>query len=400
MIVLRCVPQLKEFERKRHTMNTVIIEKDSRMGRPSASGIFRLEQCPGSWFAESKCAPEEESDDASIGTYLHDCMECGRMPEDPEQAELVEFCHEAERGLVEDVFGGECSNLSVIREARMFAVDRDDSVVFSGKPDVVYYSPVKDVALVLDYKFGRLAVDAVEENRQLAALAVLLGDRLGHYPVVYAGVIQPYVSRRKPRLVKFLSQHLDAANVFLRKVIADAEVPDAPLRPDEKACRYCRAKASCPAVKLALVSVTSGDLSVVWEGWPPEKRREAYDLAQLAKRWAASVEAKVKADLKGGVEVPGLCLSSGKKAFTVTDPAAAFKVLNELFPDGIKAGEFTACCKVGITELDKLVHSVRKGQGVKTTVDESKRWLRKFLEGCASTKVSEGSVKEIGGGEA
>ena len=92
--------------------------------------------------------------------------------------------------------------------------------------------------------------------------------------------------------------------------------------------------------------------------------------------------------------------TSGKKAFTVTDPAAAFNVLHELFPDRIRAAEFTAVCKVGITELDKLVHSVRKLQGIQTTVDESKKWLRKTLAGCASTKVSEGSVKEIGGGAA
>lgn len=378
-------------------MKTTIIKNDSRMGRPSASGIFRLAQCPGSWLAESKCAPEEESEDAATGTYLHDCMEHDRTPDDPEQAEIVEFCHQVEGELVRDVFGDEFGNLTVIREERMFATDENGNVVFSGKPDVVYYSPLKDIALILDYKFGRLRVDAVEENRQLAALAVLLGDRLGHYPVIYAGVIQPYVSRRKPRFVKFLPQHLVSANVFLRKVIADAEVPDALLCPDEKACRYCRAKVSCPAVKLTLVNVTSGDLTASWEQWTPEKRREAYELAKLAKKWGEAVERLFERDVTAGV-IPGFEMSSGKKAFTVTDPAAAFKVLNELFPDGIKAGEFTACCKVGITDLDKLVHSVRKGRGVKTTVEESKKWLRKALEGCAETKVSKGSVREIEGG--
>ena len=38
----------------------------------------------------------------------------------------------------------------------------------------------------------------------------------------------------------------------------------------------------------------------------PEKRREAYDLAKLAKKWAASVEGKVKADLKA--EVDKMCI--------------------------------------------------------------------------------------------
>lgn len=382
-------------------MKTTLINKDSRMGRPSASGIFRLAQCPGSWLAESKCPPEEESEDAATGTYLHDCMEHNRTPDDPEQAELIEFCFQVEGELVEDIFDEEASKLTIIREERMFATDEDGNVIFSGKPDKVYYSPLKDIALILDYKFGRLAVDPVEQNRQLAALAVLLRYKLGSCPsTIFAGIIQPYVSRRKPQLVKFLPEHLDAAERYLRNIITDAEIPNAPLRPDEKACRYCRAKTACPAVKMALVNVTSGDLTASWEQWSPEKRREAYDLAKLAKKWAASVESKVKADLRAEVEIPGLVLAPGKKAFTVTDAAAAFQILNGLFPDDITAQAFTACCKVGITDLDKLVHSVRKAADAGAKVAESKDWLRKTLAGCAEVKVSDGSVKEVEGGAA
>ena len=382
-------------------MKTTLINKDSRMGRPSASGIFRLAQCPGSWLAESKCPPEEESEDAATGTYLHDCMEHNRTPDDPEQAELIEFCFQVEGELVEDIFDEEASKLTIIREERMFATDEDGNVIFSGKPDKVYYSPLKDIALILDYKFGRLAVDPVEQNRQLPALAVLLRYKLGSCPsTIFAGIIQPYVSRRKPQLVKFLPEHLDAAERYLRNIITDAEIPNAPLRPDEKACRYCRAKTACPAVKMALVNVTSGDLTASWEQWSPEKRREAYDLAKLAKKWAASVESKVKADLRAEVEIPGLVLAPGKKAFTVTDAAAAFQILNGLFPDDITAQAFTACCKVGITDLDKLVHSVRKAADAGAKVAESKDWLRKTLAGCAEVKVSDGSVKEVEGGAA
>lgn len=108
----------------------------------------------------------------------------------------------------------------------------------------------------------------------------------------------------------------------------------------------------------------------------------------------------MKADLKAEVEIPGLKLSPGKKAFTVTDPAAAFQILNGLFPDAITAAAFTGCCKVGITDLDKLVHGVRKAADAGAKVDESKNWLRKTLAGCAEVKVSDGSVKEVEGGAA
>ena len=100
------------------------------------------------------------------------------------------------------------------------------------------------------------------------------------------------------------------------------------------------------------------------------------------------------------LDIPGLCLTSGKKAFTVTDAAAAFQILNGLFPDGIAAQAVTGCCKVGITDLDKLVHAVRKAADAGAKVAESKDWLRKTLAGCAEVKVSDGSVKEEEGGAA
>ena len=38
---------------------------------------------------------------------------------------------------------------------------------------------------------------------------------------------------------------------------------------------------------------------------------------------------------------------------------------------------------MGITDLDKLVHSVRKAADAGAKVAESKDWLRKTLAGCA-----------------
>lgn len=376
-------------------MDAMEMIKDERQGLPSASGMQRLFLCPGSWNAERKCPHDEESEDAAMGTMLHACMEQGTTPEDPEDAEAVAWCREMEDFLCNKYLGS--TDVSRYREVRLF--ERGDRL-FSGKPDMVAVGARR--ALVVDYKFGRLPVAAAECNLQLSALAVLVMDMFedGAVDEVFVCILQPYASRKEPAVCRYTRESVDQARAFFRACIEQAQDEHAPLKPSEKACRYCRAQSSCPAVKLALVQVTSGDLTASWEQWSPEKRREAYDLAQLAKKWAASVEAKVKADLKAELEIPGLCLTSGKKAFTVTDPAAAFNVLHELFPDRIGAAEFTAVCKVGITELDKLVHSVRKLQGIQTTVDESKKWLRKTLAGCASTKVSEGSVKEIEGGAA
>lgn len=376
---------------------TEIIE-DERQGLPSASGMQRLFLCPGSWNAERKCPIDEESDDAAMGTMLHACMEQGTTPEDPEDAEAVAWCREMEKALCEKHLGMKenWTDVQTVREVRLFERDR----LFSGKPDMVAVWDRK--ALVVDYKFGRIPVSPAECNLQLSALAVLVmdGHEAYHADEVFVCILQPYASRKEPAVCRYTRESVEQARAFFRACIEQAQDEHAPLKPSEKACRYCRAQSSCPAVKLALVQVTSGDLTAGWEEWSPEKRREAYDLAKLAKKWAASVESKVKADLRAEVEIPGLVLAPGKKAFTVTDAAAAFQILNGLFPDGITAQAFTGCCKVGITDLDKLVHSVRKAADAGARVAESRDWLRKTLAGCAEVKVSDGSVKEVEGGAA
>lgn len=376
-------------------MDAMEMIKDERQGLPSASGMQRLFLCPGSWNAERKCPHDEESEDAAMGTMLHACMEQGTTPEDPEDAEAVAWCREMEDFLCNKYLGS--TDVCRYREVRLF--ERGDRL-FSGKPDMVAVGTRR--ALVVDYKFGRLPVAAAECNLQLSALAVLVMDMFedGAVDEVFVCILQPYASRKEPAVCRYTRESVEQARAFFRACIEQAQDEHAPLKPSEKACRYCRAQSSCPAVKLALVNVTSGDLTAAWEEWSPEKRREAYDLAKLAKKWAASVEAKVKADLKAELEIPGLCLTSGKKAFTVTDAAAAFQILNGLFPDDITAQAFTACCKVGITDLDKLVHSVRKAADAGAKVAESKDWLRKTLAGCAEVKVSDGSVKEVEGGAA
>lgn len=375
--------------------DTDTIGMDERQGLPSASGMQRLFLCPGSWNAERKCPVDEESDDAALGTMLHACMEQGTTPENPEDAEAVAWCRETEAALCEKYLGmmENWGDVQTLREIRLFERDR----LFSGKPDMVVIWNRK--AFVVDYKFGRIPVTTAECNLQLSALAVLAMDHCEVDEVIVC-ILQPYASRKEPAVCRYTRESVEQARAFFQTCIKLAQDEHAPLKPSEKACRYCRAQSSCPAISLALVNVTSGDLTAAWEQWTPEKRREAYDLAKLAKKWAASVESKVKADLRAELNIPGLTLAPGKKAFTITDAAAAFQVLNGLFPDGITAAAFTSCCKVGITDLDKLVHGVRKAADAGAKVAESKDWLRKTLAGCAEVKVSDGSVKEIGGGAA
>lgn len=373
-------------------------EQDERMGLPSASGMQRIAYCPGSWRAEQSCPePDEASEDALMGTRLHAHMEADTIPDDPEEAEAINWCTDMIAALeAKYLMGGDgfnCADYEAekedIREIRMV----DTQGQFSGKPDrVVIYC---DKALIVDYKFGRALVSRADCNLQLATLAVLVRQHYLETGTVYAAILQPYASRSEPTVCKYDIEQLAAAERYIRQVIAAANTDGAPLRPQASACKYCRAQASCPAISRQLRTAAQGDLVAAWETWTPERRREAYDLAKLAKRWAAEVERKVETDLRAEVDIPGLVLGPGRKQFVVNDPSAAFAELNVLLPDAVTPEAYTSCCKVNVSDLDKLVHAARKDADPKATVKESKDWLRASLAACGEMKVTKGSIKEV-----
>lgn len=357
---------------------------DPRGGKPSASGMARLCRCPGSWRLEKMCQPEPESEAAAEGTLLHAHMEHGTLPDDAEQAEAVQWCRDMERQLVRRVLYSETGPFEEEREVRLW----DPLERYSGQADVIYRCG--DVALVLDYKFGRGAVEGVEANHQLGALAVL-ARAYTDAREVYAAILQPRVSREEPVLVRYDEAALDKMERYLDERVAAAAEPDAELHPGEHQCKYCRAAAICPAQMQLATRVTAADLLAGWEAWTPEQKRLAYDTAQVAKKWAERVLARCEADLASGVPVDGLELGAGRSSFTITDSQGAFAVLNKEL--GITGDEFASCCKVGMTELDKLVHAKLKERGDGSTVKASKDWLRCELHDVAEVKTTKGSIK-------
>ncbi|MBQ8376508.1 MAG: DUF2800 domain-containing protein [Akkermansia sp.] len=385
----------------------IVEPEDPRGGKPSASGMQRIALCPGSWMAE-RAYPEESSEAAEMGTRLHKHMELGTLPEDPEEAEAVEWCRTQERLLVEKYVSGigcpsspeertssgyaeapglRSSGPSVLREVRWWAADGS----FSGQGDVAY---VHDgCALIVDYKFGRVPVPAAASNMQLAALAKLAFDNLADINVVFCAILQPFASRQEPRVVRYQLADVPQLRRYFGNLLAEAARPGARRVPGEEQCRYCRARAACPACSELMVRETQADVAALWADWSPEKKAEAVRLAGLAKKWAEAVERRAKADLKAGFAIPGFRLSAGRKSFKITDAQGAFGQLNALI--GLTGEEFAGCCTVKISALDKVVHgklAEQAPEGVKQLVKKSAEWLRDVLEDYGAESVSEGSI--------
>ena len=362
---------------------------DVRGGKPSASGMQRLALCPGSWQAEAKCPPSEDTADSTMGTRLHKCMETGEMPEDAEERDACEWCLATEVEFAKTLLDG--VETAHCREARWWDAQRK----FSGQADVVYYNAETGDVLICDYKFGRGEVAPTAHNHQLAALALLAVDNLPSVHKIYVCILQPFASRHpEPRL--WDASQADTLRAGIYGIIADAEVPQAPLTPGEKQCKYCRALATCPAVSLQLRTASALDITEAnWGALTPAQKAQAYELASLAKRWGARVDDLIKADLKNGVQVDGLQLGKPRKTFKITDAAGAFRKLNSLYPEDFSADVFTACCTVSVSKLDPLAHRLRKADGLSANATQSKEWLRKTLAECGSFVESEPAIEKL-----
>lgn len=367
---------------------------DEREGMPSASGLERIALCPGSWQAERRCPVTVASADAQMGTRLHRCMETMVKPSDPQEREAVEWCQGMETVLTMDFLDVDeaevVEDVQVHREVRCWEKSRR----FSGALD--YLGMANGHALVVDYKFGRVAVTPVSHNLQLAAYALLVMDNYPEVNCVYCSVLQPFVSREKPQVCRFTREEEGRLRSYFYGLLDEAAKSDALLSPGERQCKYCRATACCPAVHAGLAKVCQTELRQSWEQLPLAKRVELYRTAQLAKRYVARVEAACKEDLRAGLALPGLELAPGAFKFTVENAQGAFGLLNKEL--GITAEEFAACCTVKISELDKLAHAKLKERIEGMTTKSSREWLRTALADFGSAKVSDGSIREKKGG--
>jgi hypothetical protein len=140
------------------------------------------------------------------------------------------------------------------------------------------------------------------------------------------------------------------------------------LRPAEKACKFCRAKATCPALR-AEVSVAVHDQSAASpeeftdlmlspvQGQSPDVDDAGWLAACLAKvdlieDWCKAIRAEVERRMLAGDNVPGYKLVEGKQGNRAwTDEKAAEKLLKSM---RLKEGELYDFSVKSPTQIAKL----------------------------------------------
>lgn len=356
---------------------------DERLGLPSASASGRYALCPGSWRMEQQAPEEPASEDANIGTRVHAVLAHEHVPNlTEEEQSIVDQIRAHETNLLAATFKRDLQ-VADFREQRLWWLDSSGNKRWSGKPDVVYCQG--DVALIIDYKTGRNAVESAAENQQLRCLVALVDQTWrSAFKTIWVAIIQPFTGA--PSVALYETADIAAAVAESVCIMGSILEADSRRVPSAAACRYCRGKTICPEARSAALA---GPLEVMPPDITPSQLAFALNSQTLGDFLLKAAQAEAVIDacraearrrIAVGNEVPGWKLADGAKRESISQTQMvaerflAFGTYDQLLP----AITFTKT---------KLRESVQAATGLKgKALDQS---MTDLLRDCTETKIGE-----------
>lgn len=350
----------------------------------SASKFESIMLCPGKIVLEDG-APENTNSYAAEGTAAHQVLTWALQEDRPAAAYIGRqihldasgrVCEPADAAYTYEVDAEMAEHVQVCVDY-VNDLRGDDGVVFA---DIrVNYSSYLDTPvesawgtadvvvargselIVVDFKYGRGVEVSAERNPQMSlyALGALYAYQglVADFEHVRMAIVQPRV-KRAPSEWDCSVEELEAwGRSTARSAVASATLAvetfgaegwqDTFLRPGEKQCKFCKAKATCPALRAEVASAVSSsvgapaspdefaDLDVVAaeelqyadEAW----LSVALGKIDLIEDWCKAVRAEAERRLLAGQPVPGWKLVQGKKgARQWADAKAAEETLKSM----------------------------------------------------------------------
>lgn len=287
--------------------------------RLSASRADRFMACPGSYRLEEKMPKEEAGEAAAIGTAIHELSEklltTGAIPidVDPEHLAMAQNYTNFVNALVENP------------RKRMIEVNVDAGLKslhpsLGGTADAVLVDG--DHLHVIDLKTGRVEVEA-KDNKQLLTYALGVMRQLNAPATIQCTmhIFQPKVGHSNCTVSGTdLIEHGHSPKAAAELALTD----DAPTNPSPDACKYCKAKTICPALRQVAQDNARADFASTTVITP-----EMLDLATLAADWSDAVIATAKKYLLDGETISGWNLKPGRKMKFWTSEALAAAALKD-----------------------------------------------------------------------
>lgn len=339
----------------------------------SASGFEQRMLCPGSHVLQMG-APRTSSRYADWGTDAHDlgaeCLEQGKNASDHlgrmmplgnvVDDEMVE-CVQTYIDYVRDVAGDDGHVVVETRVNYSSYLDVPENEAW-GTADAIVFKG--DEIIVIDLKTGMGGEVSAERNPQMSLYALgalqAYNGLAGDFARVRMAISQPRI-RKAPSEYDLSVEELEAwGRSTARSAVATCRnaydmvtrVHDEELfskewfdlftRPGEKQCKFCAAKATCPALRDAVAATVFdstpaspdefADQSAAKPGAPGYDDAQwlaaALSQADMIEDWCKAIRAEAERRLLAGEQVPGFKVVPGKRgARQWADPAAAEAML-------------------------------------------------------------------------
>lgn len=298
----------------------------------SPSGAHRWMACPGSVALEAPF-PDSSSEFAAEGTLAHEvASECLISKADPalligKPATVDGFDFTIDQNMVDHVVDymklvreyAEGGELLVEKRVGIGHLTGEEGA--GGTSDAIIIKGGEIIIIDLKYGMG-VRVDA-NENPQLMMYA--LGalneyDLIGDFDTVTMVIHQPRLNHVSEYSIPV--EQLLTFGDEVRKSANKVRGGNAALVPGEKQCRFCKAKATCPALSAEVSEAVGGsaDLSDFADLIPQEVSPDTSDnylpvalsKVELIEQWCKAVRAEAERRLLAGQPVTGYKLVQGR----------------------------------------------------------------------------------------
>ena len=298
----------------------------------SPSSAARWLACPAAPLME-RDRPDEASPFAAEGTAAHEAAAIALLTDAPVTAQ---------KGMGDDDIPFVQSYVDYVQQlaktpfAQLFIEQELSIGDFTGEEgakgtaDAVVFLPEETV--VIDLKFGRgVRVDA-EKNPQLMLYAAAANAMRGEPKPCRLVVHQPRINHVSEWVcsveeMAFFLGIVSTASEIARGILARGSAADAEYNPTENACRFCRARAVCPALAAKVQDEVGAEFAQLACG-SKESQEQALEMlapadadaiakalpaVPLIEAWCRAVTAEAERLLASGTPVAGYKLVLGRK---------------------------------------------------------------------------------------